>query len=268
MSIPQDNVMPQGEYDYFFSLGEACPTAMILKKMGLRSFSGPFDWIGGLSFEERLDFLLSDVHLVLDTDEWEYQGNRFEPEPRDIYVNKRLNMLYPHDFPYNTPLEISAPIIKDRYERRLKRVRDVLRQNKTILFAYMAAKKDKDFDLNRMAQACVHFNDSIKAKANMIYILNNDAILNGECKITHPNSFLTFVECAYSKKDGKADTELLQKIFEGYHCTGEAANKKWLAHQKLKKKIKSWFINKRIKGDDFYYRILGFKYRPKRSKVK
>lgn len=268
MSENQEIQMPQGEYDYFFSMGGSCPTAMILKTRGLRSFSGPFDWIGGFTFEERLDFLLSDTQLVLDTDEWEYQGNRFEPEARDIYVNKRLNMLYPHDFPYNTPLEISAPIIKDRYERRLKRLRDILRQDKTILFAYMAEEKDKDFDLDRMAKNCVRFNESIKAKANMIYIQNDASVPKGEFRITRPNDCLTFVECAYVLDGVKVDMELVEKLFMGYHCTGEAANKKWMVRQKLKKKIKSWFINKRVKGDDFYYRILGFKYRPKRPKIK
>jgi len=268
MSKNQENKMPQGEYDYFFSLGEGCPTAMILKSRGLRSFSGPFDWIGGLSFEERLDFLLSDTQLVLDTDEWEYQGARFEPEARDIYVNKRLNMLYPHDFPYNTPLKISAPIIKDRYTRRLKRVRDILKQNKTILFAYMAVEKSKDFDLERMAKNCARFNDNIKAKAHMIYIQNNSEIPVGEFKIVCANEFLTYVECPYVQNGEKVNMELVEKLFMGYHCTTEANNKKWMARQKLKKKIKSLFINKRVKGDDFYYRILGFKYRPKRPKVK
>lgn len=268
MSENKEIKMPTGEYDYFFSLGEGCPTAMILKSKGLRSFSGPFDWIGGLSFEQRLDFLLSDDQLILDTDEWEYKGVRFEPEARDIYVNKRLNMLYPHDFPYNTPLKISAPTIKKRYERRLERVRNILKQNKAILFAYMATAKDKNFDLNKIADACARFNKNIKAKAHMIYIQNDVSLPKGEFKITCPNAFLTFVECAYVQNTEKVDMDLIEKLFMGYHCTGEAANKKWMARQKLKKKVLGWFVNKRIKGDDFYYRILGFKYRPKRLKTK
>ncbi len=262
----QNNQLPQGEYDYFFSLGEGCPTAMTLKAMGLRSFSGPFDWIGGFSFEERLDFLLSDTQLILDSDEWEYQGNRFEPEPRDIYVNKRLNMLYPHDFPYNVPLKESAPIVRERYARRLQRVRDALKQEKKILFAYMAVKKADDFDLVRMAQNCSHFNEKIVAKAHMLYIQNNEKIPEGKYQITRANAFLTLVECAFVKNGEAVDMELLKKLFSGYHCTSEQANKKWMARQNLKKKIKSWFINKRVKEDDFYYRILGFKYRPKKKK--
>ena len=260
-----ENNLPQGEYDYFFSLGPICATAMLLKSMGLRSFSGPFDWIGGFSFEERLDFLLSDTQLVLDTDEWEYNGNRFEPEPRDIYTNKRLNMFYPHDFPYNTPLEISAPIIKDRYERRLKRVRDILHKNKRVLFAYLGNEKI-NFNLDSMAATCARFNKSISGVARMVYIQNNKAVPKGTFKVTRPNEFLIFVECDYVLSPEKVDVEVLKKIFENCHCTNEQNNKKWLAHQKLKKKIKSWFINKRIKGDDFYWRILGFKYRPKRPK--
>lgn len=32
-------------FDYFISLGKACPIAASMQKYGLRSCSGPFDWL-------------------------------------------------------------------------------------------------------------------------------------------------------------------------------------------------------------------------------
>ena len=57
---------------------------MALKQMGLRSFSGPFDWVVGMTFSERLNLLQSNDPFILDSDEWEYKGNRFEVEAQDI----------------------------------------------------------------------------------------------------------------------------------------------------------------------------------------
>ena len=36
-------------YDAVCSLGQWCATAMLMKKLGLRSWSGPFDWFLGRS---------------------------------------------------------------------------------------------------------------------------------------------------------------------------------------------------------------------------
>lgn len=52
------DLLPNGEYDVFASLGKKCQPAGRLKRCGLRNFSGPFDWFANQRLPE--------VHRILE----------------------------------------------------------------------------------------------------------------------------------------------------------------------------------------------------------
>ena len=94
-------------YDCVFSFGEGCLCASILSKLGLRHFSSPFDWMYGATFEERMNILLNNFDNFLNKEDMVFVGQRDNPEPCDIYFNKRTQICFNHDFPLNVPLEKS-----------------------------------------------------------------------------------------------------------------------------------------------------------------
>lgn len=67
-------------YDFIFSLGGWCGTAMALKRQGLRSFSGPFDWVAGENIISRTDILCNDMKNYLTQKDLVLTGHIYEPE--------------------------------------------------------------------------------------------------------------------------------------------------------------------------------------------
>ena len=53
-------------FSNFVSLGEACKVAASMSKYGLRSFSGPFDWVITRRFDMVLHYLENDFEDFLE----------------------------------------------------------------------------------------------------------------------------------------------------------------------------------------------------------
>ena len=126
------------EYDMAFSLGFCCGCSQSLRAAGLQFASHPFDWLGvpdsltaakvvGEGFEHWMDvddFKLVDVN----------HGVGFCTR---IYLNKRTQLGYSHEFSDMYRFEEAFPKVKEMYDRRVERFMSELGKAKRILAVYI-----------------------------------------------------------------------------------------------------------------------------------
>lgn len=174
-------------FDNFISLGWFCGTAASMKKYGLRSFSGPFDWYfndfyGVLScIENRFeDFLLKD--------------NLQETENPKSFLDTKYGFVFNHEI--KRSLEEDYEIIKDKYNRRIiyfeKRIKErtcfirTVRNPKELEYIeknndYISSIIKRDNIENEIVYLSLKsFNiPSGLQKAENIYLLNDDKYRGG-----------------------------------------------------------------------------------------
>lgn len=134
------------KYDVVISLGEWCFTSMGLRKHGLQFQSLPFDWSAGILWNKsghgglsgKVDLICNDFDSFFDFSDFD---NRGPNPPTEEYwnlwvVNKRTGLQYKHDFPANVPFADSFNTVRDKYVRRIKRLRELIDSSDTILFVY------------------------------------------------------------------------------------------------------------------------------------
>jgi hypothetical protein len=101
------------KYDEYISIGNKCPTGIMIQKLGLRSNSYPFDWIPTQPYH-ILNYIKTNFE-------------EFYPEPGKI-LNKENIWFGHHDF--------NNPETKLTLERRIKRLYDLFNSDKKTLFIY------------------------------------------------------------------------------------------------------------------------------------
>ena len=133
------------EYDFIVGLGRACSCSQSLRRAGLQLLSLPWDWITYDLHPPRPDLLLRIDVIASGFAGWlEEEDLKFvKRNPvsgMDLYINERNNILFAHDFPPDVPLHESFPAVKAKYDRRVKRLLQLLADAKSgILAVYMDA---------------------------------------------------------------------------------------------------------------------------------
>jgi hypothetical protein len=139
-------------YDIVYSLGRDCACASYLKNFGLRVASGPFDWITLSQNEEHdlekalsivsndfKDFFNAEDLKLLAPDPKIYQ------EPEHVgYENIRTGFRFYHDFDTGIPFDEMFPKVKEKYERRIQRFRDNIKNNKKVLLVWFTHLFESD----------------------------------------------------------------------------------------------------------------------------
>ena len=104
------------EYNHFISLGYFCSVALELERIGLRSYSSPFDWI------------ITDLEGVLNaiennfTDFLRYDLLKQCEDNKTHYYNEKYKCSFFHDFvSTRKPLLLQLPSVKRKYKRRITR---------------------------------------------------------------------------------------------------------------------------------------------------
>lgn len=132
----------QRKYNYVLSVGGSCLTAIVLKEFGLRRFSGPFDWISGGDLKRRLEFVLNGFNGFLEKKDLEISSILIDTKVGSYSTNNIRNGLYlPHDFT-SVNLDVSYPIVAEKYERRIKKFLRVMEKS-SILMVY-CSKEDEE----------------------------------------------------------------------------------------------------------------------------
>lgn len=97
----------------FVSLGESCPISASMSKYGLRSYSGPFDWLITDDFQWVLHYIKNDFEDFLQRENLEIYNNN----PKQ-FREKNSGFIFVHDD--ECPLEEKYDALKEKYQRRIK----------------------------------------------------------------------------------------------------------------------------------------------------
>lgn len=193
------------KYDCIFSFGEACLCASILSKLGLRLFSSPFDWMFGATFEERMNLLLNDFENFLNKEDMSFVCQRNKPEPCDIYLNNRTNICFNHDFPLNVALDTSFPNVKAKYERRIKRLLDTIKNSKSVLLVFMELPNS---DKKASVESLINLMEKINSKFNgpkidVLYIKHDEDMKDRTFSIESISENITIGACFNRKRNSQ-----------------------------------------------------------------
>lgn len=134
----------------FVSLGSQCSVAAQLRNLGISGASLPFDWIRSPDFNSVLQILvwgpdgmkqwfrLDQFELVKTSDQFRLAGLTDEERASGvcaaIYRHKSLGLGFYHDFRSDQSLAEQFSALREKYQRRLKRLWRELAQAKEVVF--------------------------------------------------------------------------------------------------------------------------------------
>ena len=165
----------------YYSLGDSCLAASILKETGLRQHSGPFDWIAGLPYLEKLTLINNNFAGMLDKNDLEYQ-NKTTPEGTIFVKNLRNNALFIHDFRNNSTDEFNA--VTEKYRRRQSRFLSNAK-NKNIYFLYIGSNDNFDYvrNINLIINKTIQIKNKIGAQSLSAILCIKNTQTNNYCDI-------------------------------------------------------------------------------------
>ena len=123
------------KFDIIIPMGCYCPSAQALKGVKKRSRSLPFDWVGPLSFDQAVRFLETGFEGFFEKEDLV----KYEKDTRKNvgYVNTRNNLLFLHDFKEVAHFDEEYVQLREKYERRIKRIYQTIRDSKDILYLHV-----------------------------------------------------------------------------------------------------------------------------------
>ena len=127
------------KYDVVFSLGSACLCSQMLRKKSLQFCSYPFDWIAGGDFASRIDLLVSGFKDFFNKEDLSFTGesNGMAEHPCEVCLNKKTEMIFPHDFPTGSDFDSSYSAASEKYNRRIERLIGDIEKSDDILIVYV-----------------------------------------------------------------------------------------------------------------------------------
>ena len=124
----------------FVSLGYFCGVAMELERIGLRSFSLPFDWLISGNFESVLRLIKNNFDDFLDPD-FMFQEVSVN---KNYYYNKVTDIHFYHDFSAYRSFDSQIDEVEKKYRRRIQRFYEII-QKPTIFIRYIASKNEAEY---------------------------------------------------------------------------------------------------------------------------
>ena len=124
-------------YDAVLSLGQWCATAIILRKLGLRSASGPFDWLLGrdMRMGRYVDLMVGGFAGFLLREN--LRKVREDPnEGTEVYVDSQQGWEVRHDFRMGVPFEENYARCMERFGRRIRRFLGTLRSGGRVMLVH------------------------------------------------------------------------------------------------------------------------------------
>ncbi|MBQ8783670.1 MAG: hypothetical protein IJZ57_07870 [Clostridia bacterium] len=121
------------KFKHIVSLGYFCSPALEFKRINRRGCSLPFDWLITPNFEKVIELIDSGFYDFLNF-EFLFQL-KFHP---DYYRNIKWNIDFYHDFSAYKPLENQLDDIKSKYNRRIARFFELIKEP-TLFCRYITA---------------------------------------------------------------------------------------------------------------------------------
>lgn len=269
------NKTDKRNYGCVFSLGEVCFCASYLRKMRLRHFSAPFDWIAGGTFAERISFLLDGFKGFLEEGDMEFYGRRDYPEPCDIYRNKHTRMVFNHDFPLNKDLSATFPVVKEKYNRRINALYKNIQAAEKVLLVYMEQAETSSGIKSgeELVPLVRQLNEKFRpVQVDLLYIRHNEQMKDGEFSQKRLSPNVCLAECYNRRRHDDVPSagnyDNVKKIFKNITCKNNFFRTIGYECRRLLRNIGKMVYRRKIKQGREYIRVLGIKFplppRPKR----
>lgn len=168
--------MPVKKYDVIFSLGSACLCSQMLRKLHLQFCSFPLDWVTGDDFSNRVELLASDFRDFFNKEDLVFYPD-WQESKKDVYRNKRTQIIFPHDFPKDVPFETSYPVVRKKYDRRIARLIAQIEKAADVLIVYVdrPSKEQKDVPEDALKSCYARIADRFPNKnIDLLYIFCSD----------------------------------------------------------------------------------------------
>lgn len=172
------------DYTNYISLGYFCEVASDLEKMGLRSFSSPFDW--GLSnFPRVIEALDRKFEGFMD-----YENLYQNKAERYHYRDSRYRFYSFHDFNEYESLEAQYDKVMEKYHRRIDRLLNAI-ESPTLFIRYISSEvldeSGKSKELSWIEQSYSFIMNVLKHynSENEIVFIGDETVISDEIKIYH-----------------------------------------------------------------------------------
>lgn len=183
----------KNSFSSYWSLGNDCLAASILKEIGLRQCSGPFDWIAGLSYLDKLELINNNFARFLNKDDLEYQDRK--SLEGTIYVrNLYSNALFIHDFKDKSIDDFNK--VANKYHRRQSRFLSLIKET-NILFLYIE-NTENNFDYIKNIDSVIDFTQKVSDKIGVnhisVILCTRHSHTNNFCEIYTKNNCSIFIQ--------------------------------------------------------------------------
>lgn len=127
-------------YDVVVSLGQWCAVAMAMKKCGLRSASGPFDWMGGgCPIGSYVDMLTTNFSGFFLKENMKKLGD-VPGEGTEHWKDMQQGWEIRHEFRVGVPFDVNYENFQALVRRRAERLFGLLRSGRRVLFVHWRAE--------------------------------------------------------------------------------------------------------------------------------
>ncbi len=181
-------------YDNIISLGEACFVATTLINLKLRQFSSPFDWVMGSGLQYRLETLLNDFEDFINLEDLS-KVDYDDPETDFYsYVNLKSSIVFNHEFHKGKTLQEEYNEVKEKYDRRCKRLLNLLSSKQSNLLLYMDLAQPKQIlSIDQLTEYMVRINHKFKSNSiELLYFRFVEKVEDGAIK--RINKYLSIAE--------------------------------------------------------------------------
>lgn len=207
----------QKQYDLIIPLGEACSCTEALRDACLQRASYPLDWLFGSDFMGRVDLLISDFEHFIEKEDLRSAGYNNEDKNNlcDVYDNHHNGITFNHDFPAGMALEDSFAVVKEKYDRRIRRLISQTETAQKVLMVYLETPNCQHqlTDNEILKKAHQKISDRFfHQEINLLYFS-----CQPESRILHLDPHITTVTFNYKKrKDGAKPYEIEKKLIQEY----------------------------------------------------
>jgi len=140
------------KFDLVISIGEDCACSSYLRRFKLQDFSYPFDWLTKAPFENRLELILNNFSDFLKKEDL-YPIEKPETDSVDkdcdYWADKKYDFYFYHDFKTGEPFESEYLNVKNKFDRRIKRLYEQISNSRNILFVWWSRNKQQNTDIIR-----------------------------------------------------------------------------------------------------------------------
>ena len=129
-------------YDVVIPFGHTCAAAMYASEWCFRTCSLPLDWAGTglIGIKATAEFVINgfDDFLVPERlKPWKAFGFVPPDAAHDYYIDTKTDLVFIHDFRKGIPLSEEGPVVLERYNRRIKRMMQMMEApTKKLIFCW------------------------------------------------------------------------------------------------------------------------------------